>query len=91
MNTEFLQNEIFGNWQLRNDSILILDSNPQRSRLVVKEHFKKGKKNNFSSVKDFEEISLIITFMLLKTKETLLLTGIYLRKLLLKKNQFLFI
>lgn len=54
MNTEFLQNEIFGNWQLRNDSILILDSNPQRSRLVVKEHFKKGKKTTFL-VKDFEE------------------------------------
>lgn len=54
MNTEFLQDEIFGNWQLRNDSILILDSNPQRSRFVVKEHFKKGKKTTFL-VKDFEE------------------------------------
>ncbi|ASK30486.1 hypothetical protein CEY12_10365 [Chryseobacterium sp. T16E-39] len=52
--TEFLKDEIFGNWQLRNDSILVLDSNPQRSKLMVKEHIKKGKKITFT-VRDSEE------------------------------------
>lgn len=42
--TEFLKEEIFGNWQLRNDTILVLDSNPQRSRLVVDESLKRKKK-----------------------------------------------
>ena len=49
--TEFLKEEIFGNWQLRNDSILVLDSNPQKSKLVVNESLKSGKKI-FFHVKD---------------------------------------
>ena len=36
VNTEFLRLESFGNWQIRNDS-LILDSNPQRDKLIVRE------------------------------------------------------
>lgn len=45
--TEFTEVEIKGNWQLRNDSILVLDSSPQRSKIIVFEFHKKSKKNTF--------------------------------------------
>lgn len=41
------KSEIEGNWQLRSDSILVLDSNPQRSKIIIKESFKKNKKTTF--------------------------------------------
>jgi hypothetical protein len=46
--TEFLQDEIFGNWQLRNDTILVLDSHPQKSKLIVFEGLKKKKTMTFN-------------------------------------------
>lgn len=49
--TEFLVDEIFGNWQLRNDSILVLDSHPQKSKLNVIEGVKKQKTTTIS-IKD---------------------------------------
>ncbi|MCA6069499.1 hypothetical protein JI747_020255 [Chryseobacterium sp. RG1] len=52
--TEFLKEEIYGNWQVKNDSLLVLDSNPQRSRLIVNEIYKKGKKITFN-VRDSEQ------------------------------------
>ncbi|WP_419870172.1 hypothetical protein [Chryseobacterium sp. CT-SW4] len=51
-NTEFLKDEIFGNWQLRNDSIIVLDSYPQKSKLNVIEGLKKQKITTIN-VKDF--------------------------------------
>ena len=45
--TEFTKNEIKGNWQLRNDSILVLDSRPQKSRLMVFESYRKIRKTVF--------------------------------------------
>lgn len=45
--TEFIKNEIRGNWQLRQDSILVLDSNPQRSKQIVFESRKNSKKSTF--------------------------------------------
>ncbi|WP_261511321.1 hypothetical protein [Chryseobacterium paludis] len=52
--TEFLKEEIFGNWQLRNDSILVLDSYPQKSKLNVIEGLIK-KKRTIIHVKDFSD------------------------------------
>lgn len=54
LKTEFTINEILGNWQLRNDSILVLDSHPQKSKLNVYEDYKKGKKVTFI-VRDSEQ------------------------------------
>lgn len=45
--TEFSKNEIDGNWQLRNDSILVLDSRPQRSKIKVFETRKRTRKTTF--------------------------------------------
>ncbi len=45
--TEFTKIEIKGNWQLRNDSILVLDSSPQKSKIIVFESHKRSKKNTF--------------------------------------------
>jgi len=45
--TEFIKIEIRGNWQVRNDSILVLDSSPQKSKLIVFESRKNDKKNTF--------------------------------------------
>lgn len=45
--SEFIKTEIKGNWQLRNDSILVLDSRPQRSKITVLESRKRSKKNTF--------------------------------------------
>ncbi len=45
--TEFTKSEIEGNWQLRSDSILVLDSRPQKSKLVVFETHKKNRKTIF--------------------------------------------
>lgn len=45
--TEFTKSEIEGNWQLRNDSILVLDSRPQKSKLIVFEIHKKNRKTIF--------------------------------------------
>lgn len=45
--TEFTKSEIEGNWQLRNDSILVLDSRPQKPKLVVFETYKKNRKTIF--------------------------------------------
>lgn len=45
--SEFIKTEINGNWQLRNDSILVLDSSPQRSKLIVWESRKKNKMYTF--------------------------------------------
>lgn len=45
--TEFIKNEISGNWQLRQDSILVLDSNPHRSKQIVFESRKNSKKSTF--------------------------------------------
>ena len=45
--TEFTKSEIKGNWQLRNDSILVLDSRPQKSKLIVFESYKKNRKTIF--------------------------------------------
>lgn len=44
---EFIKTEIIGNWQLRQDSILVLDSNPQRSKQIVFESRKNSKKLRF--------------------------------------------
>jgi len=41
------RSEIEGNWQLRNDTILVLDSSPQRSKIIVKENLKKNKNVTF--------------------------------------------
>jgi hypothetical protein len=46
--------EINGNWQIRNDSILVLDSYPQKSKLIVSENLKRGKKIIFR-VRDSDE------------------------------------
>ena len=45
--SEFIKTEIEGNWQLRNDSILVLDSRPQRSKITVFESQKRSKKSTF--------------------------------------------
>lgn len=45
--SEFIKTEIKGNWQLRSDSILVLDSRPQRSKITVLESRKRSKKNTF--------------------------------------------
>lgn len=45
--SEFIKTEIKGNWQLRNDSILVLDSRPQRSKITVLESRKRSKKSTF--------------------------------------------
>lgn len=44
---EFIRSEIKGNWQLRNDSILVLDSRPQRNKLIVFESRERSKKMTF--------------------------------------------
>lgn len=48
---EFISYEVRGNYNLNNDS-LILDSNPQRDKIIVKELNKGNKKNNLIIVKD---------------------------------------
>ncbi|PSL43314.1 hypothetical protein CLV51_1083 [Chitinophaga niastensis] len=45
--TEFTKSEINGNWQLRHDSILVLDSSPQKTKLKVSESYKKNRKVTF--------------------------------------------
>ncbi|MEZ7875349.1 MAG: hypothetical protein QMB47_10275 [Bacteroidales bacterium] len=45
--SEFIKTEIEGNWQLRNDSILVLDSRPQRNKITVLESQKRSKKSTF--------------------------------------------
>lgn len=45
--SEFLKTEITGNWQIRNDSLLVLDSKPQRAKLIVWESKNKGKRTIF--------------------------------------------
>ncbi|MEJ5056071.1 hypothetical protein [Sphingobacterium sp. MYb382] len=45
--SEFIKTEIEGNWQLRSDSILVLDSWPQRTKIITFESHKRDKKNIF--------------------------------------------
>ncbi|MGP1626279.1 hypothetical protein [Prevotella koreensis] len=45
--SEFIKTEVKGNWQLRDDSILVLYSRPQRSRITVFESRKRSKKSTF--------------------------------------------
>lgn len=45
--TEFIKSDVTGNWQLRNDSILVLDSRPQKTKLIVFETYKKSRKTIF--------------------------------------------
>lgn len=45
--SEFIKTEVKGNWQIRNDSILVLDSSPQRSKITVLESRKRSKKSTF--------------------------------------------
>ncbi|RYG33960.1 MAG: hypothetical protein EOO01_32725 [Chitinophagaceae bacterium] len=41
-NDEFVKTEVRGNWQIRKDSVLVLDSRPQRTKLAVYESHKRG-------------------------------------------------
>lgn len=50
---EFIRYEIKGNYRISNDS-LVLDSNPQRDKIIVKEDNKGSKKNSLIIVKDKE-------------------------------------
>lgn len=53
---EFISRKISGNWQIRNDSILVLDSNPQMLKLLVNFDIKKGSKKVIK-VTDFDNRS----------------------------------
>jgi hypothetical protein len=56
---EFISYEIKGNYKI-NDSNLVLDSNPQRDKIIVKESNKGNKKNSLIIVRDKE--SNILTY-----------------------------
>ncbi|KIX21484.1 hypothetical protein SY27_07190 [Flavobacterium sp. 316] len=50
---EFISYEIKGNYRISNDS-LVLDSNPQRDKIIIKEYNEGNKKNSLIIVKDKE-------------------------------------
>ncbi len=70
---EFAKTSINGNWQLRKDS-LILDSYPQRDRLIVFETYKKGSKNKLIKVsnKKNRPINYSIAYITLKNDTVIL-------------------
>ena len=55
--TEFIKTEITGNWQIRNDSILVLDSKPQKTKLMVWESKINGEEA-ILHIRDMENNSL---------------------------------
>jgi hypothetical protein len=65
--TEFLKIEITGNWQIRNDSLLVLDSKPQRAKLIVWESKKKGKET-ILHIRDMENNSINYSLFLISYK-----------------------
>jgi len=65
--TEFLKIEITGNWQIRNDSLLVLDSKPQRTKLIVWESKKKGEKT-ILHIRDMENNSMNYSLYLIPYK-----------------------
>ncbi len=65
--SEFLKIEITGNWQIRNDSLLVLDSKPQRAKLIVWESKKKGKKT-VVQVRDMENNTMNYRLYLISNK-----------------------
>ncbi len=69
--SEFLKSEIEGNWQLRNDTILVLDSNPQRNKIVVFESIKRGKRNTFQIRSTDNRIINYHLYLITPTKDTL--------------------
>ena len=64
---EFLKIEITGNWQIRNDSLLVLDSKPQRAKLVVWESKKKGRET-ILHIRDMENNSINYSLYLMSYK-----------------------
>ena len=50
---EFLKVKITGNWQIRDDSLLVLDSKPQKTKLIVWES-KKKRKGTALYIRDME-------------------------------------
>lgn len=65
--TEFLKIGVTGNWQIRNDSLLVLDSKPQRTKLVVWESKKKGKETTLH-IRDMENNSINYSLYLISNK-----------------------
>lgn len=70
---ELSRGEIYGNWQLRNDSILVLDSRPQRSQILVFESYKRPIKNNIRKktvyVRDMSNYMFIYHLCLITSKK----------------------
>ena len=89
--TEFLQDEIFGNWQLRNDNILVLDSNPQRSKFTVKEHFKRGKKMTFVVRDSEEDLIGYHLYIITDKKDTIAYRNQFEKSVIKEKSTFFYI
>ena len=69
--SEFLKSEIEGNWQIRNDTILVLDSSPQRSKMVVSESYKRAKRNTFQIRSTDNRIINYHLYLITPTEDTL--------------------
>jgi hypothetical protein len=65
--TEFTKIEVKGNWQLRSDSILVLDSRPQKSKLIVFESYKKNRKTIFC-VRNMKDNLIYYSIFLISNK-----------------------
>jgi hypothetical protein len=65
--TEFTKSEIKGNWQLRNDSVLVLDSRPQKPKIIVFESYKKNRKTVFR-VRNMKNNSINYSIFLITNK-----------------------
>lgn len=74
---ELSHEEIKGNWQFRNDSILVLDSSPQKSKMLVFENQKKGDEITFRVQNMSKQDIHFNLYLITETNDTLLFRDQY--------------